>query len=57
MPNTDLLRAVMKEPAIAILDEPTGTMDSITKNFVADTIRELTNNNLPELYLKFSNDF
>ena len=29
----------MKEPAIAILDEPTGSMDPITKKFVADSIR------------------
>ena len=34
-----LAQILMKEPAIAILDEPTGTMDPITKNFVADSIR------------------
>ncbi len=34
-----LAQILMKEPAIAILDEPTGTMDPVTKNFVADSIR------------------
>lgn len=34
-----LAQVLMKEPAIAILDEPTGTMDPITKKFVADSIR------------------
>jgi methyl coenzyme M reductase system subunit A2 len=34
-----LAQVLMKEPVIAILDEPTGTMDPITKKFVADSIR------------------
>ena len=34
----------MKEPDIAILDEPTGTMDPITKKYVATTIRAAREN-------------
>ncbi len=29
---------LMKEPNIAVLDEPTGTMDPVTKKYVAETI-------------------
>ncbi len=39
-----LAQILMKEPAIAILDEPTGTMDPITKKFVADSIRAVREN-------------
>ncbi len=39
-----LAQIMMKEPAIAILDEPTGTMDPITKKFVADSIRAVREN-------------
>jgi len=39
-----LAQILMKEPAIAILDEPTGTMDPITKKFVADSIRTVREN-------------
>ena len=39
-----LAQVLMKEPAIAILDEPTGTMDPITKKFVADSIRAAREN-------------
>lgn len=39
-----LAQVLMKEPAIAILDEPTGTMDPITKKFVADSIRAVREN-------------
>ncbi|HUV02749.1 MAG TPA: methyl coenzyme M reductase system, component A2 [Desulfobacteria bacterium] len=39
-----LAQILMKEPGIAILDEPTGTMDPITKKFVADSIRAVREN-------------
>ncbi len=39
-----LAQVLMKEPAIAVLDEPTGTMDPITKKFVADSIRAAREN-------------
>ncbi len=39
-----LAQVIMKEPTIAILDEPTGTMDPITKKFVADSIRATREN-------------
>jgi methyl coenzyme M reductase system subunit A2 len=39
-----LAQVIMKEPAIAVLDEPTGTMDPITKKFVADSIRAAREN-------------
>jgi methyl coenzyme M reductase system subunit A2 len=39
-----LAQVIMKEPSIAILDEPTGTMDPITKKFVADSIRAAREN-------------
>jgi methyl coenzyme M reductase system subunit A2 len=39
-----LAQVIMKEPAIAVLDEPTGTMDPITKKFVADSIRATRGN-------------
>ena len=39
-----LAQILMKEPAIAILDEPTGTMDPITKKFVGDSIRAVREN-------------
>jgi methyl coenzyme M reductase system subunit A2 len=34
-----LAQVLMKEPSIAILDEPTGTIDPITKKSVADAIK------------------
>ncbi|MHC1577821.1 MAG: methyl coenzyme M reductase system, component A2 [Candidatus Methanospirareceae archaeon] len=39
-----LAQVLMKEPAVAILDEPTGTMDPITKKFVAESIRAAREN-------------
>ena len=39
-----LAQVIMKEPEIAVLDEPTGTMDPITKKFVADSIRAAREN-------------
>ena len=39
-----LAQIILKEPAIAVLDEPTGTMDPITKKFVADSIRAARGN-------------
>ncbi len=45
----------MKEPAIAILDEPTGTMDPITKKFVAESIRA-ARENLGITFLVVSHD-
>ncbi len=45
----------MKEPTIAILDEPTGTMDPITKKFVADSIRA-ARENLGMTFLIVSHD-
>jgi len=50
-----LAQILMKEPAIAILDEPTGTMDPITKNFVADSIRA-ARENLGITFLVVSHD-
>ncbi|MDI6811730.1 MAG: ATP-binding cassette domain-containing protein, partial [archaeon] len=39
-----LAQILVKEPVIAILDEPTGTMDPITKKFVAESIRAAREN-------------
>ena len=39
-----LAQILMKEPAIAILDEPTGSMDPITKKSAADAIRAARGN-------------
>ena len=39
-----LAQVLMKEPDIAILDEPTGTMDPVTKKYVATTIRAAREN-------------
>ncbi|MBE0516305.1 MAG: methyl coenzyme M reductase system, component A2 [Methanophagales archaeon] len=50
-----LAQILMKEPAIAILDEPTGTMDPITKKFVADSIRA-ARENLGMTFLIVSHD-
>jgi methyl coenzyme M reductase system subunit A2 len=50
-----LAQILMKEPAIAILDEPTGTMDPITKNFVAYTIKS-ARANLGMTFLIVSHD-
>ncbi|MGB3459597.1 MAG: methyl coenzyme M reductase system, component A2 [Halobacteriota archaeon] len=33
-----IAQLLMKEPNIAVLDEPTGTMDPVTKKYVAETI-------------------
>jgi methyl coenzyme M reductase system subunit A2 len=50
-----LAQVLMKEPTIAILDEPTGTMDPITKKFVADSIRA-ARENLGMTFLIVSHD-
>lgn len=50
-----LAQILMKEPAIAILDEPTGTMDPITKKFVAESIRA-ARENLGMTFLIVSHD-
>lgn len=50
-----LAQVLMKAPAIAILDEPTGTMDPITKKFVADSIRA-ARENLGMTFLIVSHD-
>ena len=50
-----IAQVLMKEPAIAILDEPTGTMDPITKKFVADSIRA-ARENLGMTFLIVSHD-
>jgi methyl coenzyme M reductase system subunit A2 len=50
-----LAQILMKELAIAVLDEPTGTMDPITKNFVADTIKS-ARANLGMTFLIVSHD-
>ncbi|MEA2031971.1 MAG: methyl coenzyme M reductase system, component A2 [Euryarchaeota archaeon] len=50
-----LAQVLMKEPAIAILDEPTGTMDPITKKFVAEAIRA-ARENLGITFLVVSHD-
>nr|QNO53511.1 vitamin B12 import ATP-binding protein BtuD [Methanosarcinales archaeon ANME-1 ERB6] len=50
-----LAQVLMKEPAIAILDEPTGTMDPITKKFVAESIRA-ARENLGITFLVVSHD-
>ena len=50
-----LAQIIMKEPAIAVLDEPTGTMDPITKKFVADSIRA-ARGNLGMTFLIVSHD-
>jgi methyl coenzyme M reductase system subunit A2 len=39
-----LAQILMKEPAIAVLDEPTGTVDPITKKFIAESIRAAREN-------------
>ncbi len=33
-----IAQLLMKEPNIAVLDEPTGTMDPVTKRYVGETI-------------------
>ncbi len=50
-----LAQILMKEPTIAILDEPTGTMDPISKNFVADAIKS-ARANLGMTFLIVSHD-
>lgn len=50
-----IAQVLMKEPAIAILDEPTGTMDPITKKSVADAIRA-ARENLGMTFLIVSHD-
>jgi methyl coenzyme M reductase system subunit A2 len=50
-----LAQILMKEPAIAVLDEPTRTMDPITKNFVANTIKS-ARANLGMTFLIVSHD-
>ncbi|MHC1611180.1 MAG: methyl coenzyme M reductase system, component A2 [Candidatus Methanospirareceae archaeon] len=50
-----LAQILMKEPAVAVLDEPTGTMDPITKKFVADSIRA-TRENLGMTFLIVTHD-
>jgi len=50
-----IAQVLMKEPAIAILDEPTGTMDPITKRYVADSIR-VARENLGITFLIVSHD-
>jgi len=50
-----LAQVLMKEPAIAILDEPTGTTDPITKKFVANSIRA-ARENLGMTFLIVSHD-
>jgi len=50
-----LAQVLMKEPAIAILDEPTGSMDPITKKSVADAIRA-ARKNLGLTFLIISHD-
>ncbi len=50
-----IAQIMMKEPAIAILDEPTGTMDPITKKYVADSIRA-ARENLGMTFLIVSHD-
>ena len=50
-----LAQVLMKEPAIAILDEPTGTMDPITKKYVAESIRA-ARENLGITFLVVSHD-
>ena len=39
-----LAQVFMKEPEVAILDEPTGTIDAITKKSIADSIVSAHNN-------------
>jgi methyl coenzyme M reductase system subunit A2 len=50
-----LAQVLIREPRIAILDEPTGTMDPITRNIVADSIRQ-ARENLHETFLIISHD-
>ncbi len=50
-----LAQVLMKEPAIGVLDEPTGTMDPITKKFVAESIRG-ARENLGITFLVVSHD-
>ncbi|MDI6885854.1 MAG: methyl coenzyme M reductase system, component A2 [archaeon] len=53
-----LAQVLMKEPAIAILDEPTGSMDPITKKFVADSIKAGRKNlGMPFLIVSHDADF
>ena len=39
-----IAQLLMKEPNIAVLDEPTGTMDPVTKRYVGETIRKAREN-------------
>ncbi|MHC1599211.1 MAG: methyl coenzyme M reductase system, component A2 [Candidatus Methanospirareceae archaeon] len=39
-----IAQLLMKEPNIAVLDEPTGTMDPVTKKYVGETIRRAREN-------------
>ena len=39
-----IAQVLMKEPEIAVLDEPTGTMDPVTKKYVAETILKAREN-------------
>jgi methyl coenzyme M reductase system subunit A2 len=39
-----IAQLLMKEPNIAVLDEPTGTMDPVTKKYVGETIRKAREN-------------
>jgi methyl coenzyme M reductase system subunit A2 len=50
-----LAQVLMKEPSIAILDEPTGTMDPITKKYAAESIRA-ARENLGMTFLIVSHD-
>lgn len=50
-----LAQILMKEPALAILDEPTGSMDPATRQFVADAIRA-ARRNLGITFLLISHD-
>ncbi|WP_456486990.1 methyl coenzyme M reductase system, component A2 [Candidatus Alkanophaga liquidiphilum] len=50
-----LARALMKEPEILILDEPTGTIDSITQNVIAKAILS-SRAELGQTYIIMSHD-
>ena len=39
-----IAQLLMKEPSIAVLDEPTGTMDPVTKKYVGETIMQAREN-------------
>ena len=39
-----IAQLLMKEPGIAVLDEPTGTMDPVTKKYVGETIMKAREN-------------